>query len=190
MPEWKPIPLSGFALNGDVQVLGTLENQILRHVLIYTFAQLRYCPLTHPRSVNSRYICWKSMKVEFQHLLRYRLLASVLLLSSVWRLQTVAQFELQINFLTDSRRGLGIFFFTTAFRTALGPTQPPIQCVSGALSLRVKRLGREADHSPPSSAEVKEWVELYFHSASTPSGRGAQLMQKETFTILLQNLLQ
>jgi hypothetical protein len=24
--------------------------------------------------------------------------------------------------------------------------------------------GREADHSPPSSAEVKEWVELYLHS--------------------------
>jgi hypothetical protein len=23
--------------------------------------------------------------------------------------------------------------------------------------------GREADHSPPSSAEVKEWVELYLH---------------------------
>jgi hypothetical protein len=28
----------------------------------------------------------------------------------------------------------------------------------------VKRPGREADHSPPSSAEVKEWVELYLHS--------------------------
>jgi hypothetical protein len=26
---------------------------------------------------------------------------------------------------------------------------------TGALSLRVKRPGREADHSPPSSAEVK-----------------------------------
>jgi hypothetical protein len=25
----------------------------------------------------------------------------------------------------DSRRGLGIFLFTTASRTALGPTQPP-----------------------------------------------------------------
>jgi hypothetical protein len=25
--------------------------------------------------------------------------------------------------------------------------------------------GREADHSPPSSAEVKEWVELYLHSS-------------------------
>jgi len=24
--------------------------------------------------------------------------------------------------------------------------------------------GREADHSPPSSAEVKEWVELYLYS--------------------------
>jgi hypothetical protein len=26
------------------------------------------------------------------------------------------------------------------------------------------RSGREADHSPPSSAEVKERVELYLHS--------------------------
>jgi hypothetical protein len=36
-------------------------------------------------------------------------------------------------------------------------------------------LGREADHSPPSSAEVKEWVELYLHSPNTPSWRAAQL---------------
>jgi hypothetical protein len=55
----------------------------------------------------------------------------------------------------DSRWGLGIFIFTTASRTALGPTQLPIQWVPGALSLGVKRLGREADHSLPSSAEVK-----------------------------------
>jgi hypothetical protein len=38
---------------------------------------------------------------------------------------------------------------------ALGPTQSPIQWVPGAVSLGVKRLGREADHSPPSSADVK-----------------------------------
>jgi len=56
----------------------------------------------------------------------------------------------------DSRRGLGIFLFTTTSKTALEPTQPPIQWVPGALSLQVKRQGREADHSPPSSAEVKE----------------------------------
>jgi hypothetical protein len=36
--------------------------------------------------------------------------------------------------------------------------------------------GREADHSPQSSAEVGEWVELYLHSPSTPSGRGAHLV--------------
>jgi len=41
-----------------------------------------------------------------------------------------------------------IFLFTTALRTALGPAQPPIQWVPGALSLGVKQTGREADHSP------------------------------------------
>jgi hypothetical protein len=40
-------------------------------------------------------------------------------------------------------------------RPAVGPTQPPIQWEARALSLGVKGLGREADHSPPSSAEVK-----------------------------------
>jgi hypothetical protein len=52
-------------------------------------------------------------------------------------------------------QGLETFLFTTASRPALGPTQPPIQWVPGALSLEVKRPGREADHSPPTSAEVK-----------------------------------
>jgi hypothetical protein len=55
----------------------------------------------------------------------------------------------------NSRRGLGILVFTTASRMALGPTQPLIQWVPGALSLGVKRPGREADHSPPYGAEVK-----------------------------------
>jgi hypothetical protein len=50
---------------------------------------------------------------------------------------------------------LGISLFIAVFRTALGPTQPPFQWLSGALSLGVKRLVRGADHSPPSSAEVK-----------------------------------
>jgi hypothetical protein len=80
----------------------------------------------------------------------------------------------------DSRRGLGIFLFTTVFRTALEPTQPPIQRVSGDLSLGVKRPWREADHSSPSSAEVKEWMEVYIHSPNTPSWRGAQLKKKKS----------
>jgi hypothetical protein len=53
----------------------------------------------------------------------------------------------------DSRLGLGILLFTTTSRTALGPTKPPIQWVPGVPSLGVKRPGREADHSPPSSAQ-------------------------------------
>jgi hypothetical protein len=42
--------------------------------------------------------------------------------------------------------------------------------------------GRKVDHSPPSSAEVKECVELYFHSPNTPSWRGAQLKHGGNFT--------
>jgi hypothetical protein len=46
----------------------------------------------------------------------------------------------------------------------LGPTQSPVQWVPGVLSLGVKQPGCEADHSPPSSTDVKEFVELYRHS--------------------------
>jgi hypothetical protein len=48
-----------------------------------------------------------------------------------------------------------MIFFSTAFRPALRFTQPPIQWVQEAISPCVKRQGREADHSPPSSVEVK-----------------------------------
>jgi hypothetical protein len=56
----------------------------------------------------------------------------------------------------DFQWELGIFLFITTSRMALGPTQPPIQQVTGGLSLGVKQPGSEADHSPPSSAEVKK----------------------------------
>jgi hypothetical protein len=49
---------------------------------------------------------------------------------------------------------VGSRIFSTSSRPTLGSTQPPIQWVSG-----VKRPGREADHSPPASAEVKKmWI--------------------------------
>jgi hypothetical protein len=47
-----------------------------------------------------------------------------------------------------------IFLFSTASRPAMGPTQPPIKWVLGDF-LGVKRPQREANHSPPTSAEVK-----------------------------------
>jgi hypothetical protein len=56
--------------------------------------------------------------------------------------------------------------FSISSRPALGPTQPPIQWVPGALSPGVKLPGRKANHSPPTSAEVtKMWVYQY---TSTP----------------------
>jgi hypothetical protein len=58
----------------------------------------------------------------------------------------------------ESRYGLGIFLFTTASISALGPTQPPVRWIPGVLSVGVKSAGRDADHPPASSAEVEdEW---------------------------------
>jgi len=45
---------------------------------------------------------------------------------------------------------MGFCLFASASRRALGPIQAPIQWSPG-----IKRLGREAENSPPSDAEVK-----------------------------------
>jgi hypothetical protein len=56
------------------------------------------------------------------------------------------------------RRSWDFFLFATVSRLVLGPTQPPIQGYrggGGAPFCEVKRPGREAGHSPTSSAEGK-----------------------------------
>jgi hypothetical protein len=54
---------------------------------------------------------------------------------------------------------VGSIIFSTSSRPALGSTQPPIQRIPGTLSLGVKKPEREADHSSPTSAEVKKmWI--------------------------------
>jgi hypothetical protein len=51
------------------------------------------------------------------------------------------------------------FLFSKSSRPALRSTQLPIQWVPWDISSRVKRPGREVDHSPPTSAEVKKmWI--------------------------------
>jgi hypothetical protein len=51
------------------------------------------------------------------------------------------------------------FYFIVPFYHLLGPTQPPIQRVPGALFPEVTRPGREAEQSPPASAKVKNtWI--------------------------------
>jgi hypothetical protein len=72
-------------------------------------------------------------------------------------------------------------FTVDVSRPALEPTQPPIQWVLGALSLEIKRPGREADHSPPSSAEVKECVGLYLHSPNTPFMAWCSIKTQDNF---------
>jgi hypothetical protein len=54
----------------------------------------------------------------------------------------------------DYRQEEDISFFSTVSKSPLGHNKP-IQCVLRALSPKVKKPGRETDHKPPSSAEVK-----------------------------------
>jgi hypothetical protein len=137
-------------------------------------------------------LIWSTQKYLVKSTNRMRIMNCILLPVSLFPLFFKSKYSPQYHWATgwtigvlgfDFRRGLGIFLYTTASRTALGPTQPRIQWVSGALSLGVKRPGREADHSPPSSAEVKECVELYLHSPNTSSWRGAHLKHMDNFTI-------
>jgi hypothetical protein len=52
------------------------------------------------------------------------------------------------------------FHLFMSSRPALGPTQPPIQWVQGALSLGVKQQGLEADHLPSNYCRGQENVDL------------------------------
>ena len=65
-----------------------------------------------------------------------------------------------------------------------GPVAHPASCTMGTGSFRgVKRLRRGADSPPPSSAEVKEKVQLYFYSSSTHSWTVAGWNYTFTFTM-------
>jgi hypothetical protein len=52
-------------------------------------------------------------------------------------------------------RSKRFFLYSTVSRPALEPTQPPVQWVLQALVPKIKQPGREADHSPPPAAEIK-----------------------------------
>jgi hypothetical protein len=83
--------------------------------------------------------------------------------------------------------GTGIFLFYTMSKPSLGLTQPPIQWLLGALSPGIKRLGREADISPPSNAEVKECVELYLHSPQSVFMARCLVKYRDNFTFYLHH---
>jgi hypothetical protein len=62
-------------------------------------------------------------------------------------------------------------------RLAVGPTQLLIHCIPEALSLQLEWLGREADHSPPSSAVAKNEQNYTFTSPVCLRG-----VHRESFT--------
>jgi hypothetical protein len=65
-------------------------------------------------------------------------------------------------------RGVGVWvpvgsrIFSMSSRPTLGPTQPPIRWVPG-----LKRPGHEADHSPPTTAEIKKTLIYTYTSPYT-----------------------
>jgi hypothetical protein len=68
--------------------------------------------------------------------------------------------------------GLGIKFqwwwdFSHLSRSALGPTQPPINGYQIILGVKWPEHG--VNHPPPSSAEAKGRVEVYLYSPTVPS---------------------
>jgi hypothetical protein len=62
------------------------------------------------------------------------------------------------------RQGPTDFSLRHLIQTAMGSTQPPTQWIPGTLYDGVKWLWREANHSSLSCSDVKQCVELYFHS--------------------------
>jgi hypothetical protein len=46
----------------------------------------------------------------------------------------------------------------------MAPTKTHVHWIPGALLPLVKRQGRETNHSPQTTAEVKKNVDLYIHS--------------------------
>jgi hypothetical protein len=80
-----------------------------------------------------------------------------------------------------------IYLFSTASRPALGLTQTPIQWVLGAISPGVMWRGHEADHSPPSTAEVKNGgaIPSLLHMSLCHSAYLIKYRDNFTFTLLV-----
>lgn len=69
----------------------------------------------------------------------------------------IAQFINRLDAWTAGIRlpaGVSCYSLLCSVKTVSVTTQPPAQRVAGAVSSGVKRLEREAGHSPPSSSEV------------------------------------
>jgi hypothetical protein len=78
-----------------------------------------------------------------------------------WCIALGTQFSLQISICVPKMAVASYL----GLKNWLGSTHPPMQWVLGAISPGVKRPGREANHSPPTSAEVKN---TWFYISTPP----------------------
>jgi hypothetical protein len=53
-----------------------------------------------------------------------------------------------------NQKFLSVRHASKASKPALGPTQPPVQWITGSLTPGIQQVGRDADQSPPSTAKV------------------------------------
>jgi hypothetical protein len=97
---------------------------------------------------------------------------------------------LKMKAVRSSRQGQKNFPFSTASRSALQPTQPPIQRTRGGdLSPGIKWPGHEVGHSSPSSAEVKNGRAIP-PLPNTSLSRGAELIKhREDFILITLSML-
>jgi hypothetical protein len=88
-----------------------------------------------------------------------------------------------VRFRTDAT----VFLYSTASRSALRPSQPPIQWVPGTLSLGIERLGREGDHSPSFSVEVNNGgaISSITHMSSRCGAQFIKYRDNFTFTFYI-----
>jgi hypothetical protein len=81
----------------------------------------------------------------------------------LWGKKRVSSVGIETDYMLDDRgvrvlAGAGNFALHHRLQTGSGAHPASYPMGTGSLSVKVKLQGREADHSPPSSAEVKECV--------------------------------
>jgi hypothetical protein len=83
---------------------------------------------------------------------------------------------------SSSPGSVKIFFFSMTSRPVLRPSHLPTQWVSGALASRIKRPGREADHSPQTSAKFKK---IWVYTSTLPYAFMAHSLIRDNFYFLI-----
>jgi hypothetical protein len=103
-----------------------------------------------PPATNTCSVCWRALTMISRSII------TVLLYRQIWEPWQLSRYSDEVR---DRQMGFDYRQREKIFSTPQRPhrlwSTQPIQRIPGDLSSRAKRPGREADHSPPSSAEVK-----------------------------------